>query len=157
MRHTIIWRRIDIPGHEYCRLVESPAGARMSGIALVSHDNVPSYIGYEVECDVMWHALRCSVKASVGEQHMDLDIRRQGKRWMLNGMDAPAVSGADDIDLGFSPSTNLLPIRRLGLKIGESAAVRAAWVKFPEFSLELLEQTYTRVDDTTYRYESAGA
>ena len=156
MRHTVIWRRIDKPGHEYCRLVESPTGARMSGIALLSHEKVPAYIGYDVECDVMWHTLRCSVKASIGEERQDLDIRRQGKRWMVNGMDVPEVSGAEDIDLGFSPATNLIPIRRLALKAGESAVVQAAWVRFPEFSLELLEQSYARLDDDTYRYESGG-
>ena len=156
MIHTIIWRRIDKPGHDYCRLVESPTGARMSGIALLSHENVPTYIGYDVECDVMWQTLRCSVKASVGEQRVDLDVRRQGKRWTVNGREAQTVEGAEDIDLGFTPATNLLPLRRLALKAGESAVVRAAWVRFPEFTLELLEQNYTRLDDDTYRYESAG-
>ena len=154
MIHTVIWRRIDKPGHEYCRLVESPTGARMSGIALLSHEKVPTYIGYDVECDVMWHAMRCKIKASIGEHRMDLDIRRQGKRWTTNGREASGVEGAEDIDLGFSPSTNLLPIRRLALKVGDRAVVHAARVRFPEFTLELLEQTYTRLDDNTYRYES---
>ena len=128
----------------------------MSGLALISHDNTPTYIGYDVECDVAWHSLRCTVKASVGEEHMNLDIRRQGKRWMVNGMDVAEVSGAEDIDLSFSPATNLLPIRRLALKVGDSGTISAAWVRFPEFRLELLEQTYTRLDDATYRYESGG-
>ena len=72
----------------------------------------------------------------------------------MNGLEMPEVSGAADIDLGFSPSTNLLPIRRLGLKVGEQAAVRAAWVRFPELTLELLEQTYARLTEDSYRYES---
>lgn len=58
--------------------------------------------------------------------------------------------------LNFSPSTNLLPIRRLNLAIGQGAAVRAAWLRFPSFTLEPLEQVYRRIDPTTYRYESAG-
>ena len=156
MIHTIIWRRIDKPGHEYCRLVESPTGARMSGIALLSHEKVPTYIGYDVECDVMWHTMRCKIKASIGEHRMDLDIRRQGKRWTTNGREATGVEGAEDIDLGFSPATNMLPIRRLALKVGESAQVSAAWVRFPDFTLELLEQTYTRPGENGYRYESGG-
>jgi len=64
------------------------------------------------------------------------------------------VTNCGDIDLGFSPSTNLLPIRRLKLEVGGSAVVRAAWVRFPDFTLEPLEQTYTRVGADTYRYES---
>jgi hypothetical protein len=66
------------------------------------------------------------------------------------------VAGCIDLDLGFSPSTNLLPIRRLGLAVGQEAEVKAAWLRFPGLPLEPLEQLYRRIDVTTYRYESAG-
>jgi hypothetical protein len=60
------------------------------------------------------------------------------------------------LDLNFSPFTNLLPIRRLNLNVGEKAEVRAAWLKFPSFQIEPLEQSYYRIDAATYRYKSAG-
>ena len=66
------------------------------------------------------------------------------------------IQGAIDVDLGFTPSTNLLPIRRLNLQIGESREVRAAWVKFPDLTLEPLDQKYTRLQADKYLYESAG-
>jgi hypothetical protein len=34
--------------------------------------------------------------------------------------------------------------------------VLAAWLRFPSFKLEPLEQTYRRIDKSTYQYESAG-
>ena len=34
--------------------------------------------------------------------------------------------------------------------------MKAAWLRFPGFTLEPLEQLYRRVDDVIYRYESAG-
>lgn len=46
--------------------------------------------------------------------------------------------------------------RRLGLAIGQEAVVRAAWLRFPSFTLEPLELLYRCIDATTYRYESAG-
>jgi hypothetical protein len=61
-----------------------------------------------------------------------------------------------DIDLNFSPSTNLIPIRRMNLAVGEASDVRAAWLRFPSFALEPLPQQYRRLTDDTYRYESAG-
>jgi hypothetical protein len=61
-----------------------------------------------------------------------------------------------DIDLNFSPSTNVLPIRRCKLGVGKSAVVRAAWLRFPSFALEPLEQSYTRMEHGRYRYESGG-
>jgi hypothetical protein len=42
------------------------------------------------------------------------------------------------------------------LAIGEEALVRAAWLRFPSFNLEPLEQRYRRLEANTYRYESAG-
>ncbi len=50
--------------------------------------------------------------------------------WTANDVVQPALQGCTDIDMGFSPSTNLLPIRRLNLVIGASAPDRAAWVRF---------------------------
>lgn len=78
------------------------------------------------------------------------------RHWRLNGRECLEVAGCIDLDLNFSPSTNLLPIRRLGLATGEEADVRAAWLRFPSFTLEPLEQRYRRIDAASYRYESAG-
>jgi hypothetical protein len=78
------------------------------------------------------------------------------RHWRLNAQECPGVTGCIDLDLNFSPSTNLLPIRRLGLEIGQQAEVKAAWLRFPSFVLEPLEQIYCRLDTKLYRYESGG-
>jgi len=44
----------------------------------------------------------------------------------------------------------------LSLPIGGAAEVKAAWLRFPTFELELLPQQYRRLSETAYRYESAG-
>jgi hypothetical protein len=44
----------------------------------------------------------------------------------------------------------------LNLPVGSEAVVKAAWLRFPSFQLEPLEQLYRRTGETTYRYESAG-
>ena len=66
------------------------------------------------------------------------------------------MNGCLDLDLNFSPSTNLLPIRRLNLEIGQQSEVKAAWLRFPSFELEPFPQVYTRLDEFTYRYSSGG-
>jgi hypothetical protein len=73
----------------------------------------------------------------------------------MNGVACPAVAGAVDLDLEFSPATKLLPMRRLQLEVGDEAAVRAAWLRFPVLAIEPLEQRYRRLDQCRYRYESA--
>jgi len=110
-----------------------------------------------MECDSAWRTLAGRVSGQVGNQRIDIRIKVQpDQTWHLNGVGQPAVSGCIDIDLNFSPSTNLLPIRRLGLPVGQQATVNAAWLRFPSFELERLEQTYKRLDEHTYRYESGG-
>ena len=87
--------------------------------------------------------------------NIELSVDTAG-HWQLNGTKKPAVNGCVDLDLNFSPSTNLLPIRRLKLEIGQGAEVNAAWLRFPSFELEPLSQVYTRLDEHTYRYSSKG-
>ena len=58
------------------------------------------------------------------------------------------------MDLGCSPSTNTLPIRRLRLGLGASQTIQAAWIRFPELEVVKAAQTYTRLDEYTYRYAS---
>jgi hypothetical protein len=60
------------------------------------------------------------------------------------------------VDLGFTPATNTLPIRRLNLEIGAQREITAAWVKFPELTVQPLRQRYTRLSARLYRYESVG-
>ncbi len=74
----------------------------------------------------------------------------------MNGAPVAAVAGCIDVDLSFTPATNLLPIRRLGLPIGSSAPVAAAWLRFPELDLQRLDQVYTRAAEGRYEYSSAG-
>lgn len=52
--------------------------------------------------------------------------------------------------------TNSLPIWRLRLAPGQTGAIRAAWVRFPDFTLEVLRQTYERTDESTDLYRSDG-
>jgi len=59
-----------------------------------------------------------------------------------------------DVDLAVTPATNTLPIRRLNLQVGSSESVIAAWVKFPELTVQPLSQRYTRLAQCTYRYAS---
>ena len=101
--------------------------------------------------------LRGSVSGWVGDENVSIEIAVDSNhRWQLNGADRSAVDGCIDLDLNFSPVTNLLPIRRLNLEVGEHAEVKAAWLRFPSFELEPLSQVYTRLNEFTYRYSSGG-
>jgi len=153
---AILWRRFDKPGHEFCTLARTETGTRLTGVANFSFGDVPCCAQYTIECDAGWRTLHCRISGYVGTTGITHDIRHEGNQWTLNGVEKPELAGCEDIDLGFSPATNLLPIRRLALKVGETGKVRAAWLRFPEITLEVLDQSYTRTAEDLYRYESGG-
>jgi uncharacterized protein len=154
---SILWRRLDRPGHEFSRLIRQDSFWQLSGTAVFSHDGMPSRLDYMIVCDSEWQTVSARVDGLLGGETIAILIEVDNDRvWWLNGTGRSEVEGCTDIDLNFSPSTNLLPIRRLDLALGEQASVRAAWLRFPGFTLEPLEQVYHRVDQTKYRYESAG-
>ena len=156
MSEKIAWRRLDTPGHESAELTRTD-GWMLKGRAVFNHEGGPADLAYEIQCDADWLTLSTSVIGTVGEQVIDIELlRNHAGEWSVNGSKVWEVTGCDDIDLNFSPSTNMLPIRRLNLGIGESAEVRAAWLRFPSFKLEPFAQTYTRLAEDLYLYESAG-
>ena len=154
---SILWRRLDLPGHEIGRLVCRGDAWELSGTAVFAHECGPCRLDYAVLCDSSWRTTSARVAGVAGNREIGLEVSVSSeRRWRLNGAECPAVDGCVDIDLGFSPSTNLLPIRRLALPIGGEAAVRAAWLPFPSLIFEVLPQVYRREHETTYRYESRG-
>jgi hypothetical protein len=108
-----------------------------------------------VICNHAWETTSARVTGSMGNRAIEHRIEAAATHaWQLNGDHVPAVDGCIDVDLNFSPSTNLLAIRRLALDIGEEAEIVAAWLRFPSFTLEPLQQVYLRLSETTYRYTS---
>ena len=156
-KQTILWRRLDKPGHESARLFQIDSRWHLDGTAVFLHDQQPCRLNYWLVCDSERKTLSGNVEGWVGDEVIEVEVSVDAdRRWRLNGKECPWVAGCIDLDLNFSPSTNLLPIRRLNLAPGQEGDVRAAWLRFPGFELEPLEQTYRRIDASTYRYESAG-
>ena len=152
---SILWRGIQFPGHEACRLLSQDTEWHLEGMAVFSYLHEPCVLSYLVVCDENWNTIKATVAGWVADTAVDIDlVVDPGHRWRLNGIEQPMVTGCIDVDLNFSPSTNLLPIRRLNLAVGQKVQVKAAWLKFPGFELEPLLQVYSRIDESTYRYES---
>ena len=157
MRQEILWRGIFWAGHEYCAVYDEAAHWFIEGAAVFLHERQPCRLEYLIECDDTWTTQSARVSGWVGKKSIDIEIKADPDRnWFFNGSEQPNVKGCTDVDLNFSPSTNLLPIRRLNLDLGHESSVSAAWLRFPSFELERLDQVYRRVDQSTYRYASTG-
>ena len=156
-KESILWRAIHWPGHEACFLYRQESEWRLEGTAVFLHEGKTCRLSYLITCDQIWRTRHAIVSGLVGDQHVNLELSVDAhRRWLVNGVPKRAVDGSIDLDLNFSPSTNLLPIRRLNLEVGQKAEVKAAWLRFPSFDLEPLWQVYEKLGEFRYRYSSGG-
>lgn len=125
-------------------------------MAVFREEGLPCQLQYQIDCDLQWRSLSASIAGWVGHQRIDLAITPVEGGWALDGVEEPAVRGCVDLDLGFTPATNLIPLRRLATPPGVAVPAVAAWLTFPQPRLERLEQTYRRVDATHFEYRSPG-
>ena len=155
MNRSILWRGIYFRGHEACRLYPFADEWRLEGTAVFAHEARRCSLSYLIACDSSWTTLRGAVSGWLDTDNVNIELAVDAhRRWTMNGVPRAELAGCVELDLNFSPSTNLLPIRRLNLGIGQHAEVKAAWLRFPSFQLEPFSQIYTRVDEFTYRYSS---
>jgi hypothetical protein len=132
----------------------SKEGFEFTGLLLQAHHDVPYVVRYRVAVDAAWRTRTVEVELENGGQRR-LAMAADGLgQWSRDGQPVDPVSGCIDVDLEWSPSTNTLPIRRIGLAAGETKSVTAAWVRFPSLEVERLEQSYERLAEGRYRYRS---
>jgi hypothetical protein len=152
----VAWRRSDeVETDEHCTLTLRDGGLSLVGTVLGAEGGVPVRIEYRVLADGAGVTTAAHVRDLRGFEQRTLTLARDPKgNWTVDGAVVKALKGCTDVDLGCSPSTNTLPVRRLRLGIGKSLKIQAAWVRFPELTVAKTAQTYTRIDEFTYGYAS---
>jgi hypothetical protein len=157
MNRRVLWERSDVPGFEWCELGPIDAGQALRGCALLASDGVPWRVDYRIELDPEGRTRTVRIEAEGNRDRIVIRLDADGTgSWQRDGEEIISSAAALDVDLGFSPSTNTLPIRRLGLAVGERRDIEVAWVLFPSFEVEHGRQSYERLGDRTWRYRSEG-
>lgn len=137
-----LWRRLDGSGHDTCRLDQAPDGWELSGTAVFLQAGEPACLAYTVTVDDAWQAREGHVRGWAGRRHVDLHMARRGGTWWVNDAPLPALHDIVDLDLAFTPATNLLPVRRLAIPLGATVDVPAAWLDTDTWTLRRLAQRY---------------
>jgi len=152
----VAWRRSDeLVADEHCTMTQRDSGLSLVGTVLGAQDGVPVRIEYRVLTDGAGLTTAAHVRDLRGFDQRTVAVERDSKGgWSVDGARVRALRSATDVDLGFSPATNTLPIRRLRLAVGASKTIKAAWIRYPELTIEKADQTYTRIDEFSYRYRS---
>ena len=151
---SILWRRLGQPGHDVCRLERQGDNWQIDGGAAFRHeDGRVAQLHYRVRCDRAWHTQWGTVRGWLGGEGIDLSIVRDAHGgWKLNDAPAMELGHCVDLDLGFTPATNLLQLRRLHLAPGEAADAPVAWLDLDGGGLSELQQRYERRSERDYWY-----
>lgn len=152
----VAWRRSDeVETDEHCTLTVRDSGLSLVGTILGAEGGLPARTEYRLLADRAGLTTAVHVRDLRGFETRTLTLERDAKgNWTVDGTPTRGLKGCTDIDLGCSPSTNTLPVRRLRLGIGASETIKAAWVRFPDLTVTKAAQTYTRLDEHSYRYAS---
>ena len=152
---TFFWRRLDQPGHDICRLFQITDGWRLAGAAIFLDAGRTHDFRYEVNVDQRWDTRSATVAGHSGGKPIELKFHPvDGKLWQSGTNQVPMTKECIDIDLGFSPATNIVAIRRLGLRVGQEAESPAAWLNYKTMRLTTLPQTYRRIDKARFQYQA---
>ena len=152
--YDISWHCAQLASAEYCTLIESDVGYNFHGVAVLPRSGEPCRIEYSVSADAQWMPLVVESTITTPSRIRTIELRRRDAGWELDGDPATHLEGCGDVDLGWSPATNTIPIRRLNLDVGASASITAAWIRFPDLDVVRNEQRYTRLADDIWRYEA---
>jgi hypothetical protein len=164
---SLFWQRKDTTGTEHA-LVDARNGLYARGYQLAV-DPIAYSCRYEVQTDPSWATARLDVSAEGAGWVRSVRLELAAGRWRvtateqgdldaaltaagharagLPGMEDPdLLYGAFDVDLGGSPLTNTLPIRRLELARAEAGVAHrlsVAWVLLPSLEVVQADQIYT--------------
>lgn len=146
---AVLWQASD-GGSEVCVLERTDRGWRVRGTVLTHEATQPIELRYAVMVDHAWATTDVEVLVALAGGHAR-ELAELGGVW--SGTErAPEYSDCVDVDLSFTPATNTLPIRRLGLDIGEEAEIHVTWLVWPELTVQRVLQRYTRLAEDRYRY-----
>jgi len=151
---TILWQCLEDPGHDACRLEGHAEGWTLEGTAVLRLDGTPAVLSYVVSCDLSWRTVSGRLDGWIGERRLRHAIARTDGGWIFDGGAVAGMEDCVDLDLGFTPATNLFQLRRIALATGQAADVPVAWLDVQTGRLERLAQRYERRSEGTYWYES---
>ena len=155
----VMWEPREGPGLEHLRLTVQGDIVEADGVIIGVDDEQVFRVRYEIRCDADWRIREVRVTMlDTGAPVLHLRADAQGQWTTGDGHTIPTLGGCIDVDLSATAFTNTLPIRRLGLRPGESAELSVAYIDVPTLGVTPVRQRYECLARSSeggrYRYES---
>ncbi|HET9847055.1 MAG TPA: putative glycolipid-binding domain-containing protein [Candidatus Dormibacteraeota bacterium] len=146
-RRWIMWQGLITPSLERFILVADNSGFELNGLILQADEKIPYVVRYRIQVDASWTTRELELELENGGSRTLRLSRSAAGHWTRDGHRLVGFDGCSDVDIEWSPSTNALPIRRLGLSVGQIAGVTATWIRLRSLEIERLDQSYERLAD----------
>jgi hypothetical protein len=152
---ALTWRGVEEWLAEHAQVQLGEDGLLAAGVQLGVEPEAYR-IDYWLEVPADWVTRRLELDASGADWRRRLVLEHDGAgAWTIDGDPAPALDGALDCDLAFSPLTNFMPLRRHSLheRAGTHDFVMA-WVSLPDLGLHAAPQRYEHVRPGVVRFRA---
>ena len=128
-------------------------GINGHGLAIGKTDgDIPFAMEYDVLLTADWEIKEVLIKSLLDERAIRLV--RKGDQWYDGASQHLAeFDGVELVDISISPFTNTIPVKRLQFEGELPQKVDIIYFDENEFSVMLLQQFYSQVDERTYRYQ----
>jgi hypothetical protein len=151
---AVLWHCAALHSADYFVLDSDASGAWLHGDAVLSREHEPCRITYEIHVSPSWWTMSASALVTTPQIERRILLQAGTGAWLVDGEPAPHLAGCVDVDFGWTPATNTVAIRRLGLDVGGGATIQVVWVRFPELDIVAKSQTYTRLAPDRWRFQS---
>ncbi|MFT3853152.1 MAG: putative glycolipid-binding domain-containing protein [Ilumatobacteraceae bacterium] len=139
--HEVVWSTWDGEHTETATLRWENEGWTIGGI--VGRERVQ----YAIRTSATWRVRQFLLFRDLDEPDLWLATDGAGRWGEMNGAHRPELDGAYDVNLDCTPSTTLLPIRRLQLHEGDAAEMPVVTVDTETLQVQRVVQRYVRVAD----------
>jgi len=143
------WRHQDaLDGFEVVFFESHRTGCQLIGHTAAVEAGRAWAVRYSIELDEHWHTRSAHVQGWSHAGQRDLLLQSEDEAvWWLDGSHLPELDGCWDVDLESSSCTNMIPVHRLALDVGQRVEAPAVYVRALGLDVERLEQQYMRIDD----------
>lgn len=153
---TAFWHRLDVPGKDAALVCRTDNGFELYGQAVFLDLRGPAALRYVLDLKDNWSTRTGYISGFIGDEKIETHIRRDVDGWTLNGQPF-GMEDVLDLDLGFTPSTNMVQLKRAALPIGAAISFDVAWLDAGDRGLIRLPQEYMRESEFDYQYNSPTA
>jgi hypothetical protein len=125
---------------------------RASGLLQGEINNQLYEIYYFVAFTYDWQIESLSVESLISPQRIKL-YHDNGQWYDQDDTHLEAFDGVDFVDISLSPFTNSFPINGLDWNESDNHTMDVIYFDLPKFSIRRVNQTYTKLNDQSYRYQ----